>query len=82
MGEHIDADRSLKISEFEGAAAQFEIEERDVMNSWQEMAVYRRKQFPHGSRQEVQGSRFLCTQRTASEARLRELLAKPANHLA
>eukprot|EP00961_Rhodomonas_salina_P005688 76953-Rhodomonas_salina.1 len=43
MGEHIDANRSLRISEFNGAAAQFEIEERDVMTSWQEMAVYRRK---------------------------------------
>eukprot|EP00961_Rhodomonas_salina_P052935 709728-Rhodomonas_salina.3 len=81
MGEHIDASRSLKVSEFEGEAEQFVIEGRDTMNSWQQMAVYRRKQFPHGSRHEERGSRFLCTQKTASKVRLRELLVKLANHL-
>eukprot|EP00961_Rhodomonas_salina_P128240 1728021-Rhodomonas_salina.1 len=80
-GRHIE-NGSLRQSRFEGEAEEYEIGHRLKEDAWGEMAACSRKQFPHGSRHQAVGSRFKCTQRTATLERLEELLQKPADHLA
>lgn len=74
--------RSLRASVFEGETENIELNDRNKPTDWDEISTYLRKQFPHGSRLEAVGEDFRCTQRTATPARIEELLKKPANHMA
>eukprot|EP00961_Rhodomonas_salina_P039295 528298-Rhodomonas_salina.1 len=82
MGRHIDASRSLRISTFAGESEHYEIEPRGSTTSVGEIAEHRRRQFPHGTREDQRGAVFQCTQRSASATRLQQLLDKPADYLA